>query len=271
MTIAERHVEHTQLLIIASVQWLAQSCHVPFVADVCVSARENWEQVRTSIALSELPVKIVGMHAGVTVGADGATHQALEDITLMRVLPHMEVVVPCDALETEKAVHALAARSAPAYLRCTRPKTPVFTTPETPFTIGRAEVLWEGEQPEVAILAAGPILFSALRAARALHTDGVSVRVLNMHSIKPMDVEAVKRAAAECGAIVTAEDHQILGGLGGTVAEVLTQNTPVPQEMVAVHDRFGQSGEPDELLAEYHLTTQDIVQAVLRARERKGV
>jgi transketolase len=267
----ERHIEcgvaEQNMALIAS--GLANSGKTPFVVAYAVfSPGRNWEQVRTSIALSQLPVKIMGMHTGVSVGADGATHQALEDITLMRVLPHMQVVVPCDALEAEKAVCAVAYNNAPSYVRFTRHKTPVFTTPETPFAIGKAEVFWEGEQPRVALLAAGPLLYDTLHAAQVLAQEGVATRVLNMHSIKPMDVEAVKQAARECGAVVTVEEHQILGGLGGTVAEVLTQNVPVPQEMVAVHDRFGQSGTPEELLEEYHLTTSHIVQAARRVYER---
>lgn len=269
----ERHIEcgvaEQNMTLVAS--GFANSGKIPFIAAYAVfSPGRSWEQVRTTIALSELPVKIMGMHTGVSVGADGATHQALEDITLMRVLPNMQVVVPADALEAAKAVRGVAYNNAPSYVRFTRHKTPVFTTSETPFQIGTAKVYWEGNAPHVAILAAGPILYDALLAARALKLEGIEVRVLNMHSIKPMDIEAVKRAAHECGAIVTAEEHQILGGLGGTVAEVLAQNAPVPQEMVAVHDRFGQSGTSDELLQEYRLTATDIMQAVRRVRERKG-
>jgi transketolase len=248
---------------------LANYGKIPFMVTYAVfSPGRNWEQIRTTIALSDLPVKIVGMHTGVSVGADGATHQALEDITLMRVLPNMQIVVPCDAEEARKATLAIAWNGKPTYIRCTRPHTPVFTTAETPFTIGVAEYLWRSEQPRVAIMGAGPILYEALQAARTLEGEGIGTSVLNLHSVKPMDVEKVKEAARDAGAVVSVEDHQILGGVGGTIAEILTQNTPVPQELVAVHDRFGQSGTPEELAREYRLDRHAIVDAARRAHAR---
>jgi transketolase len=248
---------------------LASCGKIPFmVAYATFSPGRNWEQIRTTIALSELPVKIMGMHTGVSVGPDGATHQALEDITLMRVLPNMQIFVPADKLEAKKAVHHAVRNGAPTYIRFSRHETPVFTTEETPFTPGRAEYLWRDESPRVALMGAGPLLYDALLAARILREEGIGVSVLNLHSIKPMDVERVKEAARDAGAVVTIEEHQILGGVGGTVAEILTQNTPEPQEMVAVHDRFGQSGTATELLDAYHLNAYAIVEAARRVRAR---
>lgn len=250
---------------------LAHSGKIPFMVTYAVfSPGRNWEQIRTTIALSDLPVKIVGMHTGVAVGPDGATHQALEDITLMRVLPNMRVEVPMDAVEGYKAVLAAATNNKPTYLRFARQKTPVVSTEETPYAEGRADYLWRSEYPQVAIIGAGPILLDALRAAQELEHEGVGTSVLNVHSVKPMDIEKVKEAAGEAGAVVTVEEHQILGGIGGTIAEILAQNQPLPQEMVAVHDRFGQSGAPGELLQEYRLDAEAITQAVRRVLGRKA-
>ncbi len=248
---------------------LAACGKIPFIAAYATfSPGRNWEQIRTTIALSELPVKILGMHTGVSVGPDGATHQALEDITLMRVLPNMHIIVPADKCEAKKAIHHAVGNNAPTYIRFSRHETPVFTTEETPFALGRAEYLWRDGNPRVALMGAGPLLYDALLAARILQEEGIGVSVLNLHSIKPMDVERVKEAARDAGAVVTIEEHQILGGVGGTVAEVLVQNTPVPEEMVAVHDRFGQSGNAGELLDAYRLNTYAIVEAARRARAR---
>ena len=248
---------------------LANYGKVPFMTTYAVfSPGRNWEQIRTAIALSELPVKIMGMHTGVTVGPDGATHQALEDITLMRVLPHMVIVVPADAEEARKAVYAAAENGKPTYIRFTRNATPVFTTNATPFAIGRAEYLWRSETPRVALMGAGPVLYHAFEAARVLEGEGIGTSILNLHSVKPMDIERVKEAARDAGAVVSVEEHQILGGLGGTIAEILTQNDPVPQEMVAVHDRFGQSGKADELLEHYRLSVGAIIEAARRAHDR---
>jgi transketolase len=269
----ERYVEvgvaEQNMAAIAS--GLANYGKVPFIAAYAAfSPGRNWEQIRTTIALSELPVKIMGMHTGVTVGPDGATHQALEDITLMRVLPNMQIIVPCDKEEARKAVYAAAHTKAPTYIRFSRFATPVFTTRETPFSIGKAEYFWRSENPQVSIIVAGPLLYEALKAARSLEGEGIGVSVLNVHSIKPMDIEKVLEAVRDAGAVVTVEEHQILGGLGGTVAEVLTQNNPVPQEMVAIHDVFGQSGTPSELLEYYNLTVRGVKEAVYRVLSRRG-
>ncbi len=249
---------------------LAASGKRPFIVSYAVfSPGRNWEQIRTTIALNDVPVVIVGMHAGVSVGEDGATHQALEDITLMRVLPNMRVIVPADAEEARKAVHVSVAQAQPTYLRCARERTPLFTTDLSPFSIGVAEYLYLPEDPDVVLIGAGPILHDAILVACALGTRGVRASVLNVHSIKPMDISRVLEALQHAGAAVTLEDHQILGGLGSTIAEIAVQNRPVPIEMVAVHDRFGQSGKPHELRGEYRLDRAAIEQAVHRVLERK--
>jgi transketolase len=250
---------------------LANYGKIPFMATYAVfSPGRNWEQVRTTIALADLPVKIMGMHGGVSVGEDGATHQALEDITLMRVLPNMVILVPCDAEEARKTVLASVHNHKPTYIRFSRHKTPVFTTPETPYAIGRAEYLWRSNEPKVALMGAGPILYDALQAAKILESEGIGSSVLNLHSVKPMDIDKVKEAARDAGAVVSVEEHQILGGIGSTIAEILSQNTPTPLEMVAVHDRFGQSGTPEELLHEYRLDTGAILDAARRVIARKS-
>lgn len=248
---------------------LANYGKVPFIVTYAAfSPGRNWEQIRTTIAIADLPVKIMGMHTGVSVGPDGATHQALEDITLMRVVPNMTIIVPCDKEEARKAVLYAAKNNKPTYVRFTRHKTPVFTTKETPFEVGKAEYLWRSEYPKVAIMGAGPLLYDALQAARILEARGIGTSVLNLHSIKPMDIAKVLEASRDAGAVVTVEEHQILGGVGGTIAEILTQNHPVPQEMVAMHDRFGQSGTSRELLDYYRLNTDGIVEAALKAHAR---
>lgn len=242
---------------------------IPFIASYAAfSPGRNNEQIRSAIALNNVPVKICGMHAGISVGPDGATHQALEDIALMRVIPNMTVIVPADAEEARKATIAAAQSNTPVYIRFGRSPTPRITTPETPFAFGKAEYFFRSERPEVAILVCGALLANALCAAHELSGEGVGVSVINVHSIKPMDIERVIEAAREAGSIVTVEEHQILGGLGSTVAEVLAQNHPVPMELVGVHDAFGQSGTPDELLTHYGMDVGSIKRAVLRVRSR---
>lgn len=249
---------------------LALSGKIPFVATYAVFCPgRNWDQVRISIAYQKLPVKLSGAHAGISVGPDGATHQAMEDLALMRVLPNMTVLTPCDAEETRKAVHAAVEVDGPVYLRFARHKTPVFTTRRTPFTVGRALLLAEGD--DVTVIACGPIVYSALEGARILARERIGVRVLNMATVKPLDREAIQQAARGTGAIVTAEEHQRHGGLGSAVAEVLvSEGPPVPQEFVAMPDHFGESGEPSELLAHYGMDAQGIVAAVHRVLKRKG-
>lgn len=243
---------------------------IPFIASYATfSPGRNNEQIRTTISLNEVPVKIVGCHAGISVGPDGATHQALEDVALMRVQPHMNVVVGCDMEEVRKIIHAAVAIDEPFYIRMGRAKSPVVTTADTPYEFGKANLLWESEEAQATIIACGILVHNALVAARELEEEGISVNVLNNHTIKPMDAEAVIEQAKRTGAIVTAEEHQIAGGMGSAVAEILAANHPVPQEFIGVHDRFGQSGNPEELMKEYGMEVEDIKSAVRRVIERK--
>jgi transketolase len=243
---------------------------IPFTSSYAAfSPGRNWEQIRTTIALNDLPVKIAGHHAGISVGPDGATHQMLEDIALMRAMPNMTVVVPADSIEAKKATVAASQNGKPTYLRFAREKTPVFTTDETPFEIGKALVLWESEDPQVAIIGAGPLLYEALLAAKILAKSEIEVIVVNCHTIKPIDEQAIVSAARRTGAIVTVEEHQIDGGLGSAVSEVLARNWPVPIEFIGMPNSFGESGSPDELLEKYHMKSHDIVEAVMKVVARK--
>lgn len=248
---------------------LAAVGKIPFISSYATfSPGRNNEQIRTTISLNNMPVKVVGSHAGVSVGPDGATHQALEDIALMRVQPNMTVISPCDAEEARKATLAAAAYDGPVYLRLAREKSPLLTTAETPFQFGKANVVWRGEKPEVAIVATGPLLYQALLAAKDL-ADEIAVTVVNLHTIKPLDEETVLACAREAGAVVTVEEHQVAGGMGSAVAELLSANCPLPTEFVGVHDRFGQSGNMGELYREYGMDAPAIIEAVRKARGRK--
>lgn len=248
---------------------LALAGKVPFIASYAgFSPGRNWEQIRTTIALNNTNVKIMGAHAGVSVGPDGATHQMVEDIAIMRVMPNMRVSVPCDSIETKKATLAAAKAAGPAYIRFGREKSPIFTTPQTPYQIGRAEVFRFGN--DVTIVAAGPLLYQALVAAETLARKGVQTRVIDCHSIKPLDVKTLVAAAKETGAVVTIEEAQAAGGLGGAVAECLGSFAPVPIERIGMPDRFGESGEPNELLEAFGLTAPYIQMAVERALARKA-
>lgn len=247
---------------------LALGGKIPFATTYGVFlAGRAWDQIRTTVCYADLNVKIAGNHGGISVGADGATHQALEDIALMRVLPRMTVLVPGDAVEARKATVAAAALRGPCFLRFAREATPVFTAEDDEFTIGKANVLREGD--DATIIACGPIVYEALLAHEALKAKGIAVRVVNMHTVKPLDAAAVLKAAAETGAIVTAEEHQVYGGLGGAVAELLVGNRPVPVAMVGVRDTFGESGTPEELAVRYGLTAADISAAVAGVLARK--
>lgn len=246
---------------------MAAAGKIPFIASYAVfSPGRNYEQIRTTIALNKMPVKICGMHAGVSVGPDGATHQMLEDIGMMRMLPGMTVIVPCDSEEARKAVIASAKTDDPVYLRFGRADTPVFTTSETQFQIGKALTLWEPEtrnrKPEVAILATGSLSYSALCAARALAENGMESIVLHIHTIKPLDTEAVLDAAKRAGRVVTIEEHQTAGGFGSAVAEFLGEHHNVPILRLGIPDRFGQSGSPEELLKHYGLDVPNIERSV---------
>jgi len=240
---------------------------IPFLTSYAMfSPGRSWEQVRTA-CLSKTNIKIVGSHAGVSVGPDGATHQAIEDMAITRCIPDLVVINPCDSIEARKATVAMAKIVGNCYLRLAREKTPVMTSDDTPYTIGKAQVVREGK--DVAIIACGPLLYQSLCAAEELAKEGVQCRVINNHTIKPMDQTTVLAAAKECGAVVTVEEHQIAGGMGSAVAEILAQNNPVPMEFVGVHDQFGQSGEPNELIEFYGMGTKDVVKAVKTVLKRK--
>ena len=248
---------------------LAAAGKVPFIASYAAfSPGRNNEQIRTTISLNNMPVKVCGMHAGVSVGPDGATHQALEDVALMRVQPNMSVISPCDAEEAYKATLIAAAHNGPVYLRFTREKTPTMTSPKTPFEFGKIAPMWLGENPQVAVFATGPLLYQALLAAQMLEGK-VAVSVFNVHTIKPLDSKTILAAAQSAGAVVTVEEHQVAGGMGSAIAELLAAHCPVPVEFVGVHDRFGQSGTPEELMAHYELDAAHTLSAIERAAKRK--
>ncbi len=267
----EQYVEIgvSEQMLVAMAGGLAAVGKIPWIASYAMfNPGRSWEQVRTIMALNETNVKIAGAHAGVSVGPDGATHQAIEDIAIMRVIPHMTVVVPCDAVQTKKATLALSATWGPAYLRFGREKSAVFTTEQTPFEIGKAQTYREGG--DVAIVACGILVYNALVAAdRLAREDGIECRVVNNHTVKPMDEAAVIDAAKRCGAIVTVEEHQKHAGMGSRVAEILAQHHPTPIEFVGVDDRFGQSGDPGELIEAYGMGVGAIEGAVRRAHARK--
>ena len=247
---------------------LANYGKIPFISSYAVfSPGRNNEQIRTTISLNNLPVKIAGAHAGISVGPDGATHQALEDIALMRIQPRMTVIVPCDAIEARKATFTAAFLPRPVYIRFGREKSPVFTTEKTPFKIGKATIFREGK--DVMIIGCGMLLYNALLAAEELSKEGIEATVINSHTIKPLDAETIVNSVKETKAVVTVEEHQIAGGLGSAVAEALSQNFPAPQEFVGVHDRFGESGEPDELIEAFGMGVKDIKAAALKVIKRK--
>lgn len=247
---------------------LANYGKIPFISSYAVfSPGRNNEQIRTTIALNNVPVKIAGAHAGISVGPDGATHQALEDVALMRVLPNMTVVVPCDAIEAEKATIASASNGQPTYLRFGREKSPVFTTAETPFEIGKAVILRDGA--DALIIGCGMLLYNVLMAAEELSKEGIECMVINSHTVKPLDVPTIITAAQKTGAVVSVEEHQVNGGLGSAVAELLAKNYPVPQEFIGLQDRFGESGTAEELIEACGLGISHIKEAVKKAISRK--
>jgi transketolase len=245
---------------------------VPFISSYAMfSPGRNWEQIRTTIAYNNRAVIIVGSHAGISVGPDGGTHQALEDIALMRVMPNMIVVSPCDSIEAKKATMALAKAGKPAYIRLAREKTPIMTTTDTPFEIGKAQIFLTPEVglAQVGIIATGALLHRALLAGKELEKKGMKVKVMNLATIKPLDSEAIINLARETKAIVTVEEHQIAGGMGSAVAECLAKYYPVPIEFVGVEDAFGQSGTQNELIAHYNMDTPNIIKMVEKVLERK--
>ena len=276
-------VAEQNLVTVAS--GMAAMGKIPFTSSYAMfSPGRNWEQIRTTACYNDRPVKIVGSHAGVSVGPDGGTHQATEDIALMRVLPNMVVIAPCDSIEAKKATLALVDNGKPSYLRLARDKTPVITTEESPFEIGKANVLWSSGSvavgpllcsgptatgPRVAIIACGSLVHNALVAARKLQEEGIGSIVVNNHTIKPLDGATILDVAKQTGVVVTVEEHQIAGGMGSTVAEFLAQNYPVPIEFVGIEDRYGQSGLPTQLLEHYHMDTPSIILAVKKVLSRK--
>lgn len=249
---------------------LAAYGKIPYITSYAAfSPGRNNEQIRTTISLNDVPVKVCGMHAGVSVGPDGATHQQLEDISLMQAQPNMTVVVPCDALEARKATIAAAKLNKPVYLRFARANTPIFTTDKTPFEIGEAYYLWKCKKPQASLVSCGSLVYNALVAAHDLEQEGISVSVVNNHTVKPMDRELLIDAANEAGAVVTVEEHQVTCGMGSAVANILAQEHPVPIEYIGVHDEFGQSGDPGELIEHYSMGVSHIKDAVRKVLARK--
>jgi len=242
---------------------------IPFTGTFAnFSTSRVYDQIRQSVAYSRKNVKICASHAGLTLGEDGATHQVLEDIGMMRMLPNMTVVVPADYNQTLQATLAIASWDGPVYLRFGRPSVPIFTPEDAVFQIGKADLLVQGT--DVTIIACGHMVWKALEAQVQLAEKGISAEVINMHTIKPLDTEAILSSVAKTGCVVTAEEHMMNGGLGDAVAQVLAKSSPAPQEFVAVNDTFGESGTPNELLKKYHLETTDIVLAAERVLARKN-
>ena len=241
---------------------------VPFFSSYAMfSPGRNWEQIRTTICYNDVNAKVVGSHAGISVGPDGGTHQAIEDIGLMRMIPRMTVIAPCDSVEAKKATLAAAKYVGPVYIRLAREATPIITTEETPFAIGKAQLFLapqDGVQAKVGIIATGSLAYNALMAAKQLESEGVPVKMLNLTTVKPLDEDAVLALAAETGAIVTVEEHQRKGGMGSEIAEYLARTRPTKQEFIGVDDQFGQSGTTDELLNHYGMSVADIVAAAKR-------
>jgi transketolase len=231
------------------------------------STSRVYDQIRQSVAYSNKNVKICASHAGLTLGEDGATHQVLEDIGMMKMLPHMTVINPCDYNQTKAATIAIADHVGPVYLRFGRPKMPIFISEDTPFVIGKALLLNEGT--DVTIVATGHLVWPAIEAGKALAEKGISAEIINIHTIKPLDEDAILKSVAKTGCIVTAEEHQIAGGLGESIAQVLSRNNPVPQEFIAVNDSFGESGPPAQLMEKYGLDTPHLIAAVEKVLTRK--
>jgi transketolase len=247
---------------------LAAMGKIPFVSSYAAfSPGRNWEQIRTTICLNDRPVKVVGSHAGVSVGPDGATHQMLEDIALMRVLPNMVVIAPGDSVEAEKATLAMAKDKRPNYLRLAREATPVITTDKTPFEIGKAYVFAKGA--DITLIATGTMTYQALLAAELLYKDGIEAEVVHVPTIKPLDAETILKSVRKTGAVVTTEEGQIIGGLGGAIAELLAENHPAPMRRVGMEDRFGESGSPSELLEHFGLDAKHIRLAAHNVLDKK--
>lgn len=258
-------VAEQNLVTVAS--GMARVGKIPFTSSYAAfSPGRNWEQIRTTIALNDMPVKIVGSHAGVSVGPDGATHQMLEDIALMRVLPNMVVIAPGDSIEAEKATRAIAENGKPSYIRLAREKTPIFSTEHSPFEIGKAYVLRHGD--DVSLLGTGTTTYQLLMAARELEARGISAEVVHVPTIKPLDESTILESIRKTGRAVTAEEAQIAGGFGGAVAELLSEKLPVPLKRLGMQDRFGESGSPDELLKHFGFHYTDITERVAEFIEK---
>ncbi len=252
-------VAEQNLVTVAS--GMARAGKIPFTSSYAAfSPGRNWEQIRTTVCLNDQPVKIVGSHAGISVGPDGATHQMLEDIALMRVLPNMVVVAPGDSIEAEKATRAIAENGKPSYIRLAREGTPIFTTEESHFEIGKAYVLREGH--DVSLLGTGTMSYQMLAAAHELEKHSISAEVVHVPTIKPLDGDTILASAKKTGRVVTAEEAQVIGGFGAAVAELLGESLPTPIKRIGIQDRFGESGEPDELLDHFGLTGDKIALAV---------
>lgn len=240
---------------------MARAGKIPFASSYAAfSPGRNWEQIRTTICLNNQPVKVVGSHAGVSVGPDGATHQMLEDIALMRVLPNMVVIAPGDSIEAEKATLLLAKNNMPTYLRLAREKTPIFSTVNSPFEIGKAYVLKEGS--DVCLMGTGTMTYQLLKAAVLLADNGINAEVLHVPTIKPLDEETILASARKCGRVVTAEEAQAAGGFGGAISELLSEKLPMPIMRIGMEDKFGESGSPSELLVHFGLDFNSIVNKV---------
>ncbi len=262
-------VAEQNLVTIAS--GMANYGKIPFATSYAVfSPGRNWEQIRTTIGINAYPVKIIGAQSGLNIGHYGVTHQGLEDIALTRVIPNMNVIVPSDYSEAKKATIEMAKVMEPFYMRLPRIDSPVYTTDKTPFKIGKANVLTESKKPEVTIIACGLMVYEALLAYKELEKNGIETIVINLHTIKPLDEETIVRFAKLTGAVVTIEEHQVIGGMGSAVSECLSKNFPVPMEILGVQDRFGQSGKPKDLFKEYGLTKEDIEKAVKKVITRKN-
>jgi transketolase len=258
--------------LVTTASGMAAMGKIPFCGSYAIfSPGRNWEQIRTTICYNNQPVKIIGSHAGVSVGPDGGSHQMLEDIALMRVLPNMEVFSPCDAIEAKKITLAISKTNKPSYLRLNRDKTAIITTEETPFEIGKSEIFWLPEVgvAQVGIIATGALLYNTILAAKELEAEGIKTKVLNLASVKPIDSDAVIKLAKETKCLVTVEEHQVAGGIGSLISEVLAQVYPTPIEFVGLKDKFGQSGTAKELIEHYELGKDAIKNAVKKVLNRK--
>lgn len=249
---------------------LGVSGKIAFISSYATfSPGKNWETIRTTIVYNQANVKIAGHHAGIMTGPDGATHQATEDIAITRCLPDLQIYIPCDAIEAEKVTIASAQTKMPVYLRFTRDKTPIITTEETPFGVGKMQDFWIAENPQVTIFATGYMLYYALLAAKQLEDEQIPTNVINVATIKPLDQEGILQFTKQSQAVVSVEDHQVVGGLGSAIAETLAKTTPLPMEFVGLQDTFGESGTPKELLAKYHMDETAIKDAVKKVISRK--